>query len=102
MKGIQNYHMDSRGWSDIGYNFLVGEDGRIYEVRVKLHPLILNYRSLIPRLVKQFNRDAVNGVKERTVATGTRTLLDSQLWETTVTVSQMKMLLMQLMSLLLG
>lgn len=36
MKGIQNYHMDSRGWSDIGYNFLVGEDGRIYEVRIEL------------------------------------------------------------------
>ena len=25
--------MDSRGWSDIGYNFLIGEDGRIYEGR---------------------------------------------------------------------
>ena len=23
--------MDSRGWNDIGYNFLIGEDGRIYE-----------------------------------------------------------------------
>ena len=33
MKGTQNYHMDSLGWSDIGYNFLIGEDGRIYEVK---------------------------------------------------------------------
>jgi len=33
MKGTQNYHMDSRGWNDIGYNFLIGEDGRIYEGR---------------------------------------------------------------------
>jgi N-acetylmuramoyl-L-alanine amidase len=32
MKATQNYHMDSLGWSDIGYNFLIGEDGRIYEV----------------------------------------------------------------------
>ncbi|XP_044844983.1 peptidoglycan-recognition protein SC2-like [Mauremys mutica] len=33
VKGIQNYHMGSRGWSDIGYNFLIGEDGRVYEGR---------------------------------------------------------------------
>ncbi|CAL8105813.1 unnamed protein product [Calicophoron daubneyi] len=33
MKGIQNFHMDTRGWSDIGYNFLVGADGVVYEGR---------------------------------------------------------------------
>jgi len=33
VRGIQNYHMDSNGWSDIGYSFLIGEDGRIYEGR---------------------------------------------------------------------
>ncbi|XP_053865727.1 peptidoglycan-recognition protein SC2-like [Malaclemys terrapin pileata] len=33
VRGIQNYHMDSNGWSDIGYNFLIGEDGRVYEGR---------------------------------------------------------------------
>ncbi|XP_045208502.2 peptidoglycan-recognition protein SC2-like [Mercenaria mercenaria] len=33
VRGIQNYHMDSRGWSDIGYSFLVGEDGNVYEGR---------------------------------------------------------------------
>lgn len=30
---IQDYHMDTRGWDDIGYNFLVDEHGRIYEGR---------------------------------------------------------------------
>lgn len=30
---IQNFHMDSRNWSDIGYNFLVGGDGNAYEGR---------------------------------------------------------------------
>ncbi|WAR05966.1 PGSC2-like protein, partial [Mya arenaria] len=33
VRSIQNYHMDSNGWSDIGYSFLVGEDGNVYEGR---------------------------------------------------------------------
>ncbi|MBX6382011.1 MAG: N-acetylmuramoyl-L-alanine amidase [Microbispora sp.] len=30
---IQNHHMDSNRWADIGYNFLVDVKGRIYEGR---------------------------------------------------------------------
>lgn len=33
MRGIQRYHMDSRGWCDVGYHFLVGQDGKVYEGR---------------------------------------------------------------------
>ncbi|MEI7031236.1 N-acetylmuramoyl-L-alanine amidase [Streptomyces pratensis] len=33
VRQIQNYHMDSNGWADIGYNFLVDTGGRIYEGR---------------------------------------------------------------------
>lgn len=33
MRSIQSYHMKNRGWDDIGYNFGIGGDGRIYEGR---------------------------------------------------------------------
>nr|AAY27973.1 peptidoglycan recognition protein 1 [Euprymna scolopes] len=33
MRKIQNLHMDNRGWSDLGYNYLVGEDGYVYKGR---------------------------------------------------------------------
>lgn len=33
MRGIYRYHVKSQGWSDIGYNFVIDEAGRIYEGR---------------------------------------------------------------------
>lgn len=33
IRGIQDFHMASRGWLDIGYNFLVRIDGTVYEGR---------------------------------------------------------------------
>ncbi|XP_072043746.1 uncharacterized protein [Amphiura filiformis] len=33
IQGIQNYHMDDKEWKDIGYSFLAGGDGQIYEGR---------------------------------------------------------------------
>lgn len=30
---IQTFHIESRKWADIGYNFLIGSDGLIYEGR---------------------------------------------------------------------
>ncbi|KAH3787603.1 peptidoglycan recognition protein 1-like isoform X5 [Dreissena polymorpha] len=33
MRVIQRFHQVDRGWDDIGYNFLIGEDGRAYEGR---------------------------------------------------------------------
>lgn len=33
-KRIQDFHMDQRGFSDIGYNFLVDSDGEVFEGRL--------------------------------------------------------------------
>lgn len=33
IRGIQNFHMDSRGWSDIAYNAIVCRHGYVYEGR---------------------------------------------------------------------
>ena len=33
VRSYQNYHMGTKGWSDIAYNFVVGEDGNVYEGR---------------------------------------------------------------------
>ncbi|XP_041641354.1 N-acetylmuramoyl-L-alanine amidase-like [Cheilinus undulatus] len=31
MRSMQRFHQDDRGWNDIGYSFVVGSDGYIYE-----------------------------------------------------------------------
>lgn len=33
VRGMQNYHMDANGWSDIGYNFLICPHGTVFEGR---------------------------------------------------------------------
>ena len=33
LRGIQNHHMDTRGWDDIAYNFVVDRFGRIWHAR---------------------------------------------------------------------
>lgn len=33
VRGIQNFHMDGRGWSDIAYNFVVCQHGYVFEGR---------------------------------------------------------------------
>jgi hypothetical protein len=30
VRQIQNYHMDTKGWQDIAYSFMVGQSGRVY------------------------------------------------------------------------
>ena len=33
VRSFQDLHLDDRKWDDIGYNFIVGEDGNVYEGR---------------------------------------------------------------------
>lgn len=33
IRGIQAYHQGSQGWSDIGYHYVIGPDGKIFEGR---------------------------------------------------------------------
>ncbi|XP_045847500.1 N-acetylmuramoyl-L-alanine amidase [Meles meles] len=33
MRSMQRFHQDTRGWDDIGYSFVIGSDGYVYEGR---------------------------------------------------------------------
>lgn len=35
VRQIQNFHINNRGWCDIGYHFLIGQDGQVYQGRVE-------------------------------------------------------------------
>ncbi|KAL4666498.1 hypothetical protein H8959_005187 [Pygathrix nigripes] len=32
-QNVQSYHVKTQGWCDVGYNFMIGEDGLVYEGR---------------------------------------------------------------------
>ncbi|KAM9113727.1 peptidoglycan-recognition protein SC2-like [Pangshura tecta] len=75
VKGIQNYHVNKRGWSDIGYNFLIGEDGRVYEGRgwstVGAHAKNWNSKSLGLSFLGTFT----NGVPSTAALNAARSLI---------------------------
>nr|QHA25242.1 peptidoglycan recognition protein SC2 [Physocyclus mexicanus] len=62
MKQIQNYHMNSRKYADIGYSFLVGGDGRIYEGRgwnkVGAHTYGYNSRAIAISFMGNYEKTA--------------------------------------------
>ncbi|KAL3890755.1 hypothetical protein ACJMK2_003033 [Sinanodonta woodiana] len=59
MKNVQDLHIDIKGWDDIGYSFLVGEDGKAYEARgwerVGAHTLGWNDVSISISVMGDFN-----------------------------------------------
>ncbi|XP_076293583.1 peptidoglycan recognition protein S3 [Lasioglossum baleicum] len=50
VEGIRSYHMDTLGWHDIGFSFLIGGDGNVYEGagwnREGAHTIGYNKRSI--------------------------------------------------------
>ncbi len=40
VKRIQDFHQNGRGWSDIGYHFLMDQEGRLYQGRPFLNPSV--------------------------------------------------------------
>ncbi|XP_048454664.1 peptidoglycan recognition protein 5 [Rhincodon typus] len=64
LRNIQYYHMQEKKWCDIGYNFIIGEDGNIYEGRgwtkVGAHTLNYNRVSLGISIMGNFMRVTPN------------------------------------------
>ncbi|XP_025075065.1 peptidoglycan-recognition protein SC2-like [Pogonomyrmex barbatus] len=69
---LQNKHMDTKGWSDIAYNFLVGEDGNIYEGRgwdkQGAHSVPFNKKSIGICIIGNYNTRTPNAAAIRAVA----------------------------------
>ncbi|XP_076752878.1 peptidoglycan-recognition protein SC2 [Xylocopa sonorina] len=72
VRSYQNLHIDNRGWFDIGYSFVVGEDGNVYEGRgwdyVGAHAPGYNTQSIGICVIGDFsdflpNDKALNAVK---------------------------------------
>jgi hypothetical protein len=68
VRAIHNYHANTRGWSDIGYNFLIDREGRIFEGRyggenengqtvVGGHALQFNYGSIGVALIGTYSEE---------------------------------------------
>ncbi|KAL2712177.1 peptidoglycan recognition protein 3-like [Vespula squamosa] len=69
VRSFQNDHMNSRKWNDIGYNFLVGEDGNVYEGRGwgkhGSHSVPYNAKSIGICLIGKFNNNVPNSASIR-------------------------------------
>ncbi|XP_050418332.1 peptidoglycan-recognition protein LB [Patella vulgata] len=73
VKQYQNYHMDGHGWPDLGYTFVIGEDGNVYEGhgwgKIGTHTLHHNSDGLGFCVIGDFtsrvpNAAAINAVKQ--------------------------------------
>uniref|UniRef100_A0A1V1FYX0 Peptidoglycan-recognition protein n=1 Tax=Reticulitermes speratus TaxID=60591 RepID=A0A1V1FYX0_9NEOP len=73
VRSYQNHHIDTNGWNDIGYNFVVGEDGNVYEGRgwdnFGAHEPAYNSRSIGICIIGDFtarlpNQAALNAVRQ--------------------------------------
>ncbi|XP_065369546.1 peptidoglycan-recognition protein SC2-like [Calliphora vicina] len=67
MKNIQSYHQKTLGWTDIGYNFLIGGDGNVYEGRgwnvMGAHAANWNSKSIGISFMGNYNNDKPNAAQ---------------------------------------
>ncbi|XP_029669307.1 peptidoglycan-recognition protein SC2-like isoform X1 [Formica exsecta] len=72
VRSIQNYHMDNKRWDDIGYNFIVGEDGNVYEGRgwgkKGAHSIPYNNRSIGVCILGDYSNRTPNATAIEAVA----------------------------------
>jgi LysM repeat protein len=65
VQAIENYHRNQRKWAAIGYHFLVGRDGRVYEGRPLqyqgAHTRGANRNNIGISVIGDFNRTLPNG-----------------------------------------
>ncbi|XP_053552390.1 peptidoglycan recognition protein 1-like [Bombina bombina] len=71
VRNIQNYHINSQKWCDVGYSFLVGEDGNVYEGRgwnrVGVHAPNYNSRSIGISVIGDFTNRNPNSAAQNAV-----------------------------------
>lgn len=64
VKQVQDHHMIQYKWSDIGYNFIIGEDGRVYEGRgwdrVGAHTRGFNDKSVSMTMIGEYSKRLPN------------------------------------------
>uniref|UniRef100_A0A8C0K956 Peptidoglycan recognition protein 2 n=1 Tax=Canis lupus dingo TaxID=286419 RepID=A0A8C0K956_CANLU len=71
MRSMQHFHQDTRGWDDIGYSFVIGSDGYVYEGRgwhwVGAHTLGHNSRGFGVAFVGNYTAELPTEAALRTV-----------------------------------
>jgi len=69
VRRIDNYHRNGRKWAAIGYHYLIGKDGKIYEGRPEhmqgAHTRGANEHNLSISMMGDFHRDEPRGVQLR-------------------------------------
>ncbi|MDP4007871.1 MAG: SpoIID/LytB domain-containing protein [Candidatus Peregrinibacteria bacterium] len=67
MRAIYYYHTVTRGWGDIGYNYLIDEDGRIFEGRyggdkvIGAHTANFNVGTVGVAMIGNYQENEING-----------------------------------------
>lgn len=71
VRGIQRFHMNERGWADIGYHFVIDGAGRVFEGRradvLGAHAESANMNNIGIALMGDYNRDRLNDDQKTTL-----------------------------------